>query len=205
MIFVVGFAHSGTTFLCEVLGGAGFDFAGKLDHMEDVPLRKLLFDVDERLLRYSRRPDACLDFHELITDVFRKAGPADVVKQPSFVHCLAVVLDAGIRPEHVLLTHRDLRVVRESLVGYGRYEKRMARSLRLEWMQNEWIRAKALLQEREIPFGIVRFPRSVDDVDEIPAALHAAGYPLDVDLRQQLEVAWEKWRQPQRVHFRRTE
>ena len=204
MIFVVGFAHSGTTFLCEVLGGAGFDFGpGKHDHMEDVPLRRLLFDVDTRLLKYRRRPDACLDLHEPIVEAFRKAGPADVFKQPSFVHCLSVVLDAGIRPGHVLLTHRDLRTVRESLIVYGRYEKRGARTLELEWMQNEWIRAKAALEKAHIPYGIVRFPRSVDDVDEIPAAMHSAGIHIDYDQRVLLEAAWEKWRQPQRVHFRR--
>jgi LPS sulfotransferase NodH len=204
VIFVIGFAHSGTTFLCEVLGGAGMTFSDPMDHMEDVPLRRLLFDVDERLLRHSNRADACADFHEPIREAFGRFPDAQVVKQPSFVHCLRVVLEAGIRPDQALLTYRDLVLVKESLVGYGRYEKRRASSLRIEWMQKEWATAKQTLEEEGIPFGIVRFPRSVDDPDEIPLALQKAiGSPPPPQLRQALEEAWEKWRNPKRVHYER--
>ena len=201
MIFVVGFAHSGTTFLCEVLGGAGFTFSDPLDHMEDVALRTLLFNVDAHLLRHSNRPGTCAAFHPPIRDAFARFGPVDVVKQPSFVHCLRVVLDAGVRPSRVLLAHRDLVAVRDALRDYGKYEQRRARSLNIEWMQGEWARVKETIEREGIPFGIVRFPRSVEDVDEIPAALTAADYIPTPDMRIALEDAWAKWRNPQRIHF----
>lgn len=201
MIFVVGFAHSGTTFLCEVLGGAGFTFSDPMDHMEDVPLRTLLFNVDAHLLRRKNGPAQCGQFHQPIRDAFARFGQVEVVKQPSFVHCLRVVLDAGVRPSRVLLAHRDLVSVLDALRDYGKYEQRRARSLRIEWMQGEWARTKELIEKEGIPFGIVRFPRSVEDVDEIPAALTAADYVPTPDLRLALEDAWAKWRDPKRVHF----
>ncbi len=194
VIFVVGYAHSGTTFPCEVLHDVGYRFSSPLDHMEDVPLRRLLYDVNEFLLR-GNSVEAAGRFHPAIKARLNATGNVQVIKQPALIHCLPVVIAAGFRPKQVVFSHRDLEDVRASLVAYRRYEKRSASTLKHDWMVAEWMKARQFIAEEGILSTVINFPQSVFDRDEIPNAFH-----VHRDKRQPWYNAWVRRRDPNRVH-----
>ena len=199
MIIVTGFAHTGTSFLCQVLADMGYRFSRPLDHMEDVPLRKMLNRVNDRRWRggsveavaHPLGPDLRSAFAQ-----WEDTGPELVVKQPALIHCLPVLLACGIRPDSIILCRRALEACRASNMAYGTYGNHRAKSLlRLDWMQQELHKFLAFVEAENIPTQEVHFPRSVTDRDHIPDALAVGA------VRDRWYAAWERRRRVEMVHF----
>lgn len=173
-VLITGNAHSGTTFLARLLMELGCDFkpvdwVDVPNGMESKVVQQAAHAVTRDLVAGGQLPN----FDNQLSPATRKLMAKALrimpkwTKMPNIGYTFPVWLQAGFRPEHVLVCYRNLNAnarsnVRRNVGGLPEMQHRMTGQLGL---------LAAALWEHDIPYTVIRFPDSVDDAYDLYARL----------------------------------
>ena len=167
MIVITGYGHSGTRVIAQIYEALGFDLGphnGRWDSDEVNMLNGGILNkmgavyrgqVRGGTLEWTRIPEAVETFKERLQEFARDH---DVVKSPSFNHCLGVWCEAGAKIDGVIIVHRDISLSIRSQYGeevpYG--------TVMHDYQTFGYGRLLNALLTYNLDYASVHFPRDLD-------------------------------------------